>query len=254
MPFLQGISSLAGAFSQSIPNPKAAFKSAIDGIASSAAQYAIEGSLVGIFSSSRSMIERGGDPDKRNTSASPSLDTGIKGFYEGLNKSIAKTPVLSETLPQQYDYLGEKMNDVDPSSPWLAGMSGVRFSESKQRPADKVIITLGIPLKKPDINLRAGGVSIKLEPEEYEFMMKRLGTVTDGNGNRLKDAIWATYISPGFTDNDLNVKQDNIKDVYESFTKAAQNELLMNSKFSGAIEQRIERAQNRLPRLGNYAK
>jgi hypothetical protein len=254
MPFLQGISSLAGAFSQSIPNPKAAFKSAIDGIASSAAQYAVEGSPLGIFSGSRSMIERGIDPDKRNTSASPSLDTGIKGFYEGLNKSIAKTPILSEDLPQQYDYLGEKMNDVDPSSPWLAGMSGVRFSESKQRPADKVIINLGIPLKKPDINLRAAGVSIKLEPEEYEFMMRKLGTITDSNGNRLKDAIWTTYISPGFTDNDLNVKQDNIKDVYESFTKAAQNELLMNSKFSGAIQTRIERAQNRLPRLGNYAK
>jgi hypothetical protein len=146
------------------------------------------------------------------------------------------------------------MNDVDPSSPWLAGMSGVRFSESKQRPADKVIITLGIPIKKPDMNVRAGGVNIKLEPEEYEFLLKQLGTITDGNGNRLKDAIWSTYISPGFTDNDLNVKQDNILEVYKGFTEAAQNELLINSKFSGAIEQRIERAQNRLPRLGNYAK
>ena len=254
MPFLQGISSVAGAFSQSIPNVKAAFKGAIDSIASSGAQYGVEGSPAGIFSSSRATIERGFDPDKRNTAASPQLDTGIKGFYEGLNKSIARTPILSETLPQQYDYLGEKMNDVDPSSPWLAGMSGVRFSESKQRPADKVIITLGIPIKKPDINVRAGGVNIKLEPEEYEFLLKQLGTITDGNGNRLKDAIWSTYISPGFTDNDLNVKQDNILEVYKGFTEAAQNELLMNSKFSGAIEQRIERAQNRLPRFGNYAK
>ncbi len=172
-PFLTGISSIAGAFSQTIPNPKQAFKDALNQVASTAAQYVIEGSPVGMFSSARSQIERIVDPNKRETGESPNLPTIIKGFYEGINKPIAKTPFLSDSLGKQYDWLGEEMMDIDPANPWLASISGVRFSTSKQRPADKIAIELGMSIKKPGRSITMGDVSVKLEPDEYEYMMRQ---------------------------------------------------------------------------------
>ena len=205
---------------------------------------------VGVFNSARAMIERVEDPFKRMTAESPNMPTGLKGFYEGLNRSIARTPFLSSSLPQQYDYLGEPMTDLDPAAPWST--VGIRISYTKQRPADKVMIQLGLPIKKPDMSITAGGVNIKLEVDEYAHMMKTLGTIRDSAGNKVKDAIWARYTSPGFEMDDLNVQQDNIREVYQGFTKAAQGELLTESKFASRIQRRVEEAQRKLPRLGNY--
>lgn len=253
-PFLQGMSSITGAFAQSVPNPKAAFKNALDAMMSTTAQYGVEGSPFGVFNSARSMINRGLDNTKRMTKESPELPTGIKGFYEGLNKVQSKTPFLSESLPEQYDYLGEVMTDVDPANPWLASTSGIRFSYAKQRPADKIMIQLGMSIKKPDMNISAGGVSVKLEPEEYTYMMKQLGQLTDGNGDRLKDAIVAYSDSYGFQTADKDAQQESIKRLYAGFVKMAHNDLLTNSKYSETIQRRIEAALERRPRVGIYAK
>jgi hypothetical protein len=253
-PYLTAISSIAGAFSQSIPNPKQAFKDGLNQIASTGSQYAIEGSPVGLFNSARAQVERIVDPNKRETAESPNTPTVIKGFYEGLNRSISKTPFLSDSLGKQYDYLGEEMMDIDPANPWLASSSGVRFSTSKQRPADKIMIELGMSIKKPNRAVTVGNVSVKLEPDEYEYMMRQFGKITDGQGLRLKDAIVERTKSPGFEDMDKYVRQQNIAEVYSSFTEAAKQDLIANSKFSTAIQRRIETAQNRLPRVGKYAK
>lgn len=251
LPVLTSISSIAGAFSATVPNPKHAFKSALDSIAASATSFLVEGSPLGVFSGSRAMIERGVDPTRRMTAEGPETPTVLKGFYEGLNRSIARTPILSETLGAQYDYLGEEMTDVDPGAPWLASLTGIRFSTTKQRPADKAMIQLGMPIKKPDMALSVQGVNIKLEAEEYAWMMKRLGEV-EVNGERVKDAIWSVYTSPEFDLLDLDVQQDTVRAKYQEFTKAAQAELLMDSPFSAALEMRVERALDRKPRLGNY--
>lgn len=253
-PFLTGISSIAGAFSQNIPNPKQAFKDALNQVASTGAQYAVEGSPVGMFNSARAQIERIVDPNKRETGESPNTPTVIKGFYEGLNRSISKTPFLSESLGKQYDYLGEEMMDIDPANPWLASSSGIRFSTSKQRPADKIMIELGMSIKKPNRAVTVGDVTIKLEPDEYEHMMRQFGKITDDQGMRLKDAIVERTKAPGFEDMDKYVRQEQIAQVYSSFTEAAKQDLIANSKFSKAIQRRIETAQNRLPRVGKYAK
>jgi hypothetical protein len=245
LPFLQGVSSIAGAFSATVPNPKHAFKSAIDSIVGAGTSYAIEGSPVGMFSGARAMIERGVDPDRRMTAESPNMPTGLKGFYEALNRSIARTPFLSESLPQQYDYLGQPMTDVDPAAPWLASTTGVRFSTTKQRPADKVMIAIGLPVKKPDMSIEVGGVNIKLEVDEYAHLMRTLGRLRDGNNDTLEQAIWTRYSSPGFQADPLMVQRDNIRDVYQGFTRAAQGELLTESKYSLAIQRRVEAAQRK---------
>jgi len=250
LPFLQGISSIAGAFSATVPNPKHAFKSAIDSIVGTGVNYAIEGSPVGVFNSARAMIERVEDPFKRMTAESPNMPTGLKGFYEGINRSIARTPILSSSLPQQYDYLGEPMTDLDPAAPWST--MGIRISYTKQRPADKVMIKLGMPIKKPDMSVTANGVNIKLEPDEYAHMMKTLGTIRNETGSRVKEAIFERFTSVGFESDDLNVQQNNIKEVYQKFTQSAQQELLNESKFAPGLQRRIEAAQRKLPRVGNY--
>jgi len=252
LPLLTSISAVAGAFSATVPNPKHAFKSALDSIAAAATSFVVEGSPVGVFSGSRAMIERGVDPTRRMTAESPNTPTILKGFYEGLNRSIARTPILSETLGAQYDYLGQEMTDVDPGAPWLASLTGIRFSRTKQRPADKVMIELGMPIKKPGMNLAVEGVNIKLETAEYRWMMERLGKIEDGDGNRIADAIWATYTSPEFELLDLDVQQDTVRAKYQEFTEAARSELLTDSPYSTAIEMRVERALDRKPRLGNY--
>lgn len=251
-PFMQGISSLAGAFSQSIPNPKAAFRAALDQMTSTAVQFAVEGSPVGVFSSARAMIERVTDNTKRMTAESPELPTVLKGFYEGFNKVLAKTPFLSDSLPTQYDYLGEEMTDVDPANPWLASTTGIRFSYTKQRPADKIMIQLGMSIKKPDMKLEVEGVTVKLEPEEHEFMMRSLGKVTDGTGSNLPGAIVALAETPAFQALGKDEKQTMMRDLYGNFTKQARQELMVNSRFSGAIQRRVEMALNRRPRVGIY--
>ena len=251
-PFLQTVSSIGGAFTQSVPNVKAAFRNAIDAIVSTGTQYVVEGSPVGIFSGSRRMIERGIDPTRRMTAESPDTPTGVKGFFEGLNKVIAGTPILSETLGPQFDYLGQEMTDVDPSSPWLASMTGIRFSESKQRPADKIMIALGMGIKKPDMSITAGGVNIKLQPDEYQFLMRSLGAVTNSAGQTVSEAIPDLFTQPWFGDLGRDEQQINMRDLYGDFVNAAQQELLLNSPFSSAIERRVEAAQDRRPRVGIY--
>jgi hypothetical protein len=57
LPVLTSISAIAGAFSATVPNPKHAFKSALDSLAAQATSFAIEGSPVGVFSGSRAMVE-----------------------------------------------------------------------------------------------------------------------------------------------------------------------------------------------------
>ncbi len=180
------------------------------------------------------------------------LPTVIKGFYEGFNKVLAKTPFLSDSLPTQYDYLGEEMTDVDPANPWLASTTGIRFSYTKQRPADKIMIQLGMSIKKPDMKLEVEGVTVKLEPEEYEFMMRSLGKVTDGTGSNLPGAIVALAETAAFQALGKDEKQTMMRDLYGNFTKQARQELMVNSRFSGAIQRRVEMALNRRPRVGIY--
>lgn len=251
MPFMQGISSIAGAFAQSVPNPKAAFRNALDSLVQTATQYGIEGSPVGVFNSARRSVERIEDPNKRITAESPDMPVGVKGFYQGLNKVIVGTPFLSSTLPQDYDYLGQPMSDVDPSAPWLASLSGIRFSESKQRAADKILIQLGMSIQKPKMRVSIDGVSVALEPEEYSYMMRQLGIVTDGAGNNVANAIVALANSEGFGILDKDEKQKEMAEEYADFKAMALRDLI-DSKFGPAIQMRVEREKLRRPRYGIY--
>ena len=257
MPVMTAISSVAGAFSQTVPNPKAAFRAAIDATVKQATSYALEGSPVGIFSSARGQAARATDPYKRDVSADPNLDTGIKGFYEALNYYKSRTPGLSEEMPFSYDYLGEKEFRADPEAPWASSSMGVRYGTTKQREADKIIIATETKLDKPRRNLTVEGVNVKLTPDEYSYMMGSLGRAQipyydpKDNTNKMmtvKDAIVAEALSDDFKALDKNVQQDSLKKLYSQYVEMAKNDLLATMP---SVTIRAEKAKARLPIYGN---
>lgn len=257
MPVMTAISSIAGAFTQTVPNTKAAFRAAIDAVVRQTTTYGLEGSPAGIFSSFRGQTARATDPYKRDVSADPNLDTGVKGFYEALNYYKSRTPGMSDELPFSYDYLGEKELRADLDAPWASSSIGIRYSSTKQREADKIVIALEVGLDKPRRNLTVEGVNVKLTPDEYTYMMSSLGKVTmnhfDPKTKKNKpmtvgEAIVAEATFDDFGSLDKNVQQDTIKKVYSQYVALAKDELLRTMP---SVTARAESAKARLPIYGN---
>lgn len=257
MPVMTAVSSIAGAFTQTVPNPKAAFRSAIDAIMKQGTTSGLEGSPLGVFSSARGQVARSVDPYKRDISDDPNLDTGVKGFYEAWNYYASRTPGLSDKLPHGYDYLGEKEFRSDPENPWVSSAMGIRYSGTKQREADKIIIATQTKLDKPRRNVDVDGINVKLTPDEYSYMMNTLGLITmpyfdpklnKNRGMTIKEAIVAEATSEDFGMLDKNVQQDTLKRLYSQYVQQAKFELLQAKP---SVRIRAETARTRLPIYGN---
>lgn len=245
-PWLTALSSVTGAFSSNIENPKASFKAAIESILSGGATYAIEGSPAGIFSSARGMVARIVDPTARDIAADPNEDMITKAAHQAINKYRSKTPGLSEDLPDRYDMFGDLEYRADPSNPGLSSMSGIRYQESKQRTSDKIIISLGLPIQKPKRIIDVGDVKVKLTPEEYQYWLSRIGKVKiDGEG--VQKGIVIAANAPGFNVLGKNEKQETIKEVYAQYVSLAKEDLL--ERFP-AISIRAQEAESKLPIYG----
>lgn len=245
-PWLSALSSVTGAFSSTIENPKASFKAAIESILTGGATYALEGSPAGIFSSARGMVARIVDPTARDVAADPNEDMITKAAHQAINKYRSKTPGLSEDLPERYDMFGELENRADPSNPGLSSLSGIRYQESKQRTSDKIIISLGLPIQKPKRIIDVGDVKVKLTPEEYQYWLSRIGKVKiDGEG--VQKGIVIAANAPGFNSLGKNEKQATIKNVYAEYVSLAKEDLL--ERFP-AISIRAQEAEAKLPIYG----
>jgi hypothetical protein len=245
-PWLTALSSVTGAFSSTIENPKASFKAAIESILTGGATYALEGSPAGIFSSARGMVARIVDPTARDVAADPNEDMITKAAHKAINKYRSKTPGLSEDLPERYDMFGELENRADPSNPGLSSLSGIRYQESKQRTSDKIIISLGLPIQKPKRIIDVGDVKVKITPEEYQYWLSRIGKVSiDGEG--VQKAIVIAANAPGFNVLGKNEKQETIKEVYAQYVSLAKEDLL--ERFP-AISIRAQEAEAKLPIYG----
>lgn len=259
--FMQSLSSITGAFSQNIENPKASFRAAIDAFVKQGASYAIEGSPAGIFNSARGMVARTIDPTARDASADPNLSTGEKGFYEAWNTYKSKTPGLSDDLPAGYDMFGETKHRADPSAPYATTMTGIRYQTSKQREVDKIVIGLGMPLSMPKRSISVGEdgekVMIKLKPEEYQFLLKSIGQVTmpstDSSGKQsnvgVQDAIVGIAKTEAFKSADKDVQQGMISDIYNDYVGMAVEQLL---EMKPSVSIRAEASAARLGIKGKY--
>lgn len=245
-PWLTALSSVTGAFSSTIENPKASFKAAIESILSGGATYAIEGSPAGIFSSARGAVARIVDPAAKDVSADPNEDMITKAARQAINKYRSKTPGLSEELPDRYDMFGDPEYRDDPSNPGLSSLSGIRYQESKQRTSDKIVISLGLPIQKPKRIIDVGDVKVKITPEEYQYWLSRIGKVKIGDNN-VQKAIVETANMPGFKSIGKNEQQEAIRDVYREFVNLAKEDLL--ERFP-AISIRAQEAEAKLPIYG----
>lgn len=245
-PWLTALSSVTGAFSSTIENPKASFKAAIESILSGGATYALEGSPAGIFSSARGMVARIVDPTARDVAADPNEDMITKAAHQAINKYRSKTPGLSEDLPERYDMFGDLEYRADPSNPGLSSMSGIRYQESKQRTSDKIVISLGLPIQKPKRIIDVGDVKVKITPEEYQYWLSRIGKVKIGDNN-VQKAIVETANMPGFKSIGKNEQQEAIREVYREFVNLAKEDLL--ERFP-AISIRAQEAEAKLPIYG----
>jgi hypothetical protein len=245
-PWLTALSSVTGAFSSTIENPKASFKAAIESILSGGATYAIEGSPAGIFSSARGAVARIVDPAAKDVAADPNEDMITKAARQAINKYRSKTPGLSEDLPDRYDMFGDPEYRDDPSNPGLSSLSGIRYQESKQRTSDKIIISLGLPIQKPKRIIDVGDVKVKITPEEYQYWLSRIGKVKIGDNN-VQKAIVETANMPGFNALGKNEKQETIREVYREFVNLAKEDLL--ERFP-AISIRAQEAEAKLPIYG----
>lgn len=245
-PWLTALSSVTGAFSSTIENPKASFKAAIESILSGGATYAIEGSPAGIFSSARGAVARIVDPAAKDVSADPNEDMITKAARQAINKYRSKTPGLSEDLPDRYDMFGDPEYRDDPSNPGLSSLSGIRYQESKQRTSDKIVISLGLPIQKPKRIIDVGDVKVKITPEEYQYWLSRIGKVKiDGEG--VQKGIVIAANAPGFNVLGKNEKQETIKEVYAQYVSLAKEDLL--ERFP-AISIRAQEAEAKLPVYG----
>lgn len=253
LPFLTAISSIGGAFTASIPNVKYAFRSAIDQIAGTMTNFVVEGSALGVFNAFRAQTERLYDPLKRMTAESKDTPIALKGIMESLNRSIARTPILSEDLPLDYDYLGEPLYDLDPAYPYVAGLTGVRLSGSKQRPADKVVIALGLPIKKPDASVSVMGVNVPLTPEEHSYLLETLGMIKKNNMT-VGEAMWKEFQEPSFLALTKDIQQENMMETYLDYVKGARAVLITNSEYSADIRERAMEILEARPEVGKYAK
>jgi len=245
-PWLTALSSVTGAFSSTIENPKASFKAAIESILSGGATYAIEGSPAGIFSSARGAVARIVDPAAKDVAADPNEDMITKAARQAINKYRSKTPGLSKDLPDRYDMFGDPEYRDDPSNPGLSSLSGIRYQESKQRTSDKIIISLGLPIQKPKRIIDVGDVKVKITPEEYQYWLSRIGKVKIGDNN-VQKAIVETANMPGFNSLGKNEKQETIREVYREFVNLAKEDLL--ERFP-AISIRAQEAEAKLPIYG----
>jgi hypothetical protein len=258
-PVMTGIASIAGAFTTEIPNPKMAFKNAIDGIVKQGATY-----VTGLvpFQSARNQLSRSLDPEKRDVRGDPYLSTGVKGLDEYLNYMYSITPGLSQTLPSTHDYLGRPEYRGDPANPWTSSASGIRYSAERQAEADRIINNLQVPLQKPKPNIAVptprGSVSVKLTPEEHQELLRNLSMVAgpaivenkktgeyEVKNVGVEDAIVAKAAEPGFMRATRYTQQQEIKDVYSNYVQAAKDLLLranpqiVERGISAAVEREI---------------
>jgi tryptophan 2,3-dioxygenase len=245
-PVMSALTSIAGSFTATIPNPKMAFRNAIDQVFKQGASYVGNGLVP--FQSARGQVARSLDPVRRDISGDPYLPTGVKGLDEFRNQTFANTPGLSKDLPAVYDYFGRAEYRGDPENPWTSAASGIRYSRDKQSQADKVWQALEIgpaaPSRAVDVSVPGedGSVNVKLMPAEAQEWRRNMAFVlgpalvrnkeTGVYENKMvnvQDAIVAAADEPDFMYLTKDIQQSVIKEIYNNYKQAAKEKLIMEN-------------------------
>jgi hypothetical protein len=247
-PYMQGLSGMVSALGSNSPNPRQALKDVINQFAQNMTEFAIGGSPVGAWSAFQAQIERFTDGTRKDISTSPSEATGWKGVLEGINRWKSRTPGLSADLPDKLNRWAEPDMEIDPARPWL-GFTGIRTSESKMQPVDRLLISLQMPLGMPQRAITKDGVTIKLEPDEYNRLLYIYAKEIEFGGMGVQEFLVKNGLDPSFELLPLDQQQSLIKQWDERFMDAARAQLFDENP---ALQAKLEAEIGRIEVQGKY--
>lgn len=256
-PFMQTLGGMVGTLGNSVPNHKQVLKDIVNQISMNASEFTIGGSPIGAWSSFQAGIERYVDGSKKDFTAPADMPTGVKGFYEGYLRWRSRVPVLSSDLPDRLNRWAEVDQDMDPARPWL-GFTGIRTSESSMKEVDRMLISIGMPLAMPAKNISQSDPSsrisatIKLEPEEYNELLKIYAKEIEIGGMTVQEALVARAKDPDFELLDKAYQQQAIKNIDDEYMSMARDMLIKDSKFSDTLQDRLQKERDRKQIRGAY--
>jgi hypothetical protein len=243
-PYMQGVADIGKLVGDA---DSGKVKAGINAIAKQFGGFVIGGTPAGFYNSLVANIERMVDPTKKDPKADPDLPLAVKGFYEGLvNKYAARLPYFNQMLPDDLNMWGEPK--MEGQGKGYEMILPTRVSPEQFSPADDILVRLGGPIGVKSFD-RVDGV--ELNGEQRNRFKQIYGQEIQIGGLGVKDTIVEMANAPGFELLPLDAQQKNIKNVHETFTKAAKDKLIMENP---DITNKIEKLKANREAFGLYYK
>jgi hypothetical protein len=145
----------------------------------------------------------------------------------------ARTPWLSSELPPRRDIWGEVLSGaIDPSKgrTWAeiaySMASPVYISKEKGSPIDAELTRLKIGLSKPMKVQNLNGVSVRLDPQEYDRLLVLMNEVEVRDGKNLKDALNELVKSHDYKQKRSDIKEAMIREMRNDALARARQKLI----------------------------
>jgi hypothetical protein len=144
----------------------------------------------------------------------------ISEAQDALDAIKARIPGYSKELPTRHNLWGEKITFNGALGPDI--ISPIFTSTEKDSPIDRELLRMRAPIRMPNRTQSFEGVSIKLDPYEYEeFMVRMNGMKLDSTGKTLKKSL-----------NDLVTKDKD----YKALKDDDQKERMIRAHIQEAVE------------------
>ena len=245
-PWLTGVADIASALGASVPNANKTVGDVINAFAKQAASFGIGGSPAGAYNSAVAAIERFMAPEASDTSVKGTdLPMGVKGFYEGLRRYMARVPGLSDALEPRLNLWGDVI--VQGRGKPYEMVLPTRVSPGQFSPTDNVLVQLGSPIGMPQRKIDG----VELTSKQYNRLLTIYGKELQVNGMTAKAAIYDLTQSPGFDRVNLDEQQTLIREVHERFMSGARD-LLVSEDPELAVK--IERMKAKKEAFGLFYK
>ena len=112
----------------------------------------------------------------------------ISDAQSALDAIKARVPGFSKDLPTRRNMWGEKIQFNGSLGPDI--ISPIFTSEKKSSPIDEELIRMRAPIRMPSRNQTFEGVTVKLDPNEYEEFMVRMNNIKlESTGKTLKKSL-----------------------------------------------------------------
>lgn len=249
-PWLTGVADVATALFGPMPSADQGgakrAEAVVNALTKQFTSFAIGGSPAGAYNSAVAAIERFMAPEASDTSVKgESLPMGVKGFYEGLKKYMARVPGLSATLPPKLNLWGDPILQGQGKAYEL--VLPTRVSPGQFSPADDILVQLGSPIGMPQRKING----VELTAEQYNRLLTIYGKELQMNGMDAKTAIYDVATSPGFNRQNLDDQQRLIRMVHDRYMETARKQLTMEDP---ALQLKIQEMDMKKDAFGMFYK